>query len=488
MANQSTADVDYDLIVIGAGGAGLAGAIWAAEAGCKVMILESEDRVGGSTALSDGVFNAADTTFQHKLGFEDSIDTYFDYYMTLNAWRLPTTVVRRFCEEATPTVEWLMQLGVNYPERVAHKPKQPIFPGSVEGGGLYASGVEWPPRGHCPAEGGSIYTSLMDNRRAVLGVELVLNTRVRELIVEDGAVRGVVADGQALRSHAVLIACGGLGHAPEELVRTWYPDAYATLPAGSHPDSPAGSGSRGDVITLSRQAGAEVMGKNCGLAVHAPVMPNAPPGWHGRQVVSSIYVNGRGHRFTAETAPYAVMPGIVTAQEGPCWGVFDEGARLRADPWSGGPHAEWAPEFVTESVKRGDILMADTIEELAGKCGMRPGALRLTVDQWNEDVVSGHDRWYERKTDGAYPLEQGPFYAYRYGTPTLVLTGVGPRIDPDCHALDEDGRIIPGLFAAGESSSGVLGERYVGGGNGVANAITMGRVAGMTVGRELKGA
>ena len=66
--------IDYDLIVIGAGGAGLAGAIWAAEAGCKVMILESEDRIGGSTALSDGVFNAADTSLQRKLGLTDSID------------------------------------------------------------------------------------------------------------------------------------------------------------------------------------------------------------------------------------------------------------------------------------------------------------------------------------------------------------------------------------------------------------------------------
>src|SRR4051812_31628759 len=102
--------VDYDLIVIGSGGAGMAGAIWAAEAGCKVMILEADNRIGGSTGLSDGVFNAANPSLQRKLGFEDSIDDYFDYYMALNAWRQPAGLIRAFCEEATPTVEWLMSL------------------------------------------------------------------------------------------------------------------------------------------------------------------------------------------------------------------------------------------------------------------------------------------------------------------------------------------------------------------------------------------
>lgn len=85
-----------------------------------------------------------------------------------------------------------------------------------------------------------------------------------------------------------------------------------------------------------------------------------------------------------------------------------------------------------------------------------------------------------------YPIGQGSFYAFRYVNSGFTLTGVGPRIDPDAHALDEDGRIIPGLFAAGEAGAGVLGERYVGGGNSVANAITMGRVAGMTIGREIR--
>ena len=96
-------NVDYDLVVIGGGGAGLSAAVTAAEAGCTVMVIEAESKVGGSTGHSEGVFNAAATSVHRALGINDSIDAYFDYYMTLNAWRQPAALVRAFCENATPT-------------------------------------------------------------------------------------------------------------------------------------------------------------------------------------------------------------------------------------------------------------------------------------------------------------------------------------------------------------------------------------------------
>ncbi|WP_256094973.1 FAD-dependent oxidoreductase [Paraburkholderia nodosa] len=225
---------DYDLIVIGAGGAGLAAAATAAEAGCSVLVLEAEDRIGGSTALSDGVFNAAATSVQRALGLEDSVEAYFDYYMTLNAWRQPAALIRSFCKNATPTLEWLYSLGVECPAEHVHKVPGAVYPCAAGRPGLYASGVEWPPRGHVPVGGGQAYIDALSQRCGALGVQIVLRTRVQRLLTEDGAVVGVDVGGESVRSHAVALTCGGIAHDPE-LLRRYFPDAYSGFDADSAP-------------------------------------------------------------------------------------------------------------------------------------------------------------------------------------------------------------------------------------------------------------
>lgn len=477
---------DYDLIVVGAGGAGLAAAVLAAEAGCTVLVLESEDTVGGSTARADGVFNAADTSVQRALGFEDSVDAYFDYYMTLNAWRQPAALIRAFCENSAPTVEWLISLGVEFPAQLVKKPKGVVYPTSIDGAGLYAAGVEYPPRGHRPTGGGYSYIVALDNRRATLGVDLVLKTRVQKLLLENGRVVGIEAGGQVIRSNAVALTCGGFGQ-NREMVREYFPQAYASLPAGEHPTTITASGSRGDAIRMGLEVGADITGVNCGLlGSNAYTRHTTFNGFPGFQPTSLIYVNRSGQRFTDETAPYAVMPGLIEKQAYVVWGIFDEAARLRSDPTLGGYKQGWSPEFISDCVKSGDFQAADTLGALAAKCGIGAEALKTAVEQYNEDLPKGVDRTYLRDLDGLFPIAKAPFYAFQYRTSDINLTGAGVRIDPECHVLGTDSRIIPGLYAAGECGAGVLAERYVGGGNSIANAITMGRIAGMTIGREVK--
>ena len=103
------------------------------------------------------------------------------------------------------------------------------------------------------------------------------------------------------------------------------------------------------------------------------------------------------------------MPGNIKEQGFRVWGVFDEAARLRADPSRSGFARGWDPDFVLQCVASGDIVMADTIEALAGKCGMRPGALRVTIDQFNEDIVGGKDRWFLRSMEELFPIAEAPF-------------------------------------------------------------------------------
>jgi fumarate reductase flavoprotein subunit len=478
--------VDYDVIVIGAGGAGMAAAATAAEAGCAVLVLEAEAKTGGSTGHSEGVFNAADSSLQHALGFEDTIESYYNDYMALNAYRQQPALIRVFCEQSTPTLEWLISLGVEFPQQLGKKVKGAVWPSAPHGGGLYVSGIEPVPRGHAPLLGGQAYIDALDNRLGAFGGQVVLNTRVTELLVEDGAVVGVKADGQDLRAHAVMLACGGFGH-DLELLRKYFPDAYDAQFGGSDPATYSAAGSRGDCIRLGLQAGAEIIGENCGLLSAAAFLPNMPPaalaGW---QPKSLIYVNAQGRRFSDETASYAVMPGLMKEQGFDVWGIFDEASRLRSDPTAGGAERGWDPQMVLDAVEKGDMRSAPSIQDLGRACGMNPLALESAVRDYNEDLATGVDRWFLRDLHYLSPIAQGPFYAFRYRPWKTIVTGAGPRIDPHARVMGEDGRVVPGFYAAGEAGAGVLGQRYVGGGNSVGNALTMGRVAGMTMAREIK--
>jgi len=168
---------DYDVVVIGSGAAGLAAAVTAADSGSSVIVLEADDKVGGSSRLSGGHFYAAGTSVQREAGIlNDTPDDMFSYYMTLNQWNVEPAVARRYCDDAAPTFEWLRSLGVEYkPERV------------------YISGIDTVPRGHPPEGEGLAVVRVLDSERIKRGVDMALMTRADKLIEEDGEVVGVAA-------------------------------------------------------------------------------------------------------------------------------------------------------------------------------------------------------------------------------------------------------------------------------------------------------
>ena len=203
---------------------------------------------------------------------------------------------------------------------------------------------------------------------------------------------------------------------------------------------------------------------------------------------SRVYVNGTGRRFMDEDASYAVSTGIILAQDGPVWAVFDEKARLGLPTG----YADWTPERVAEEVRAGRTLSAATLTELAAAMDVPSDALSATVTRWNARLAaSGADPDFLREDSLAAkgspqppaPIAAGPYYAARVLPTELVCTHTGLEIDHDAAVLDRTGTPVPGLFAAGEAGGGVLGMRYVGGGNAVANALTMGRVAGRNAAR-----
>lgn len=458
-----------DVVVIGGGGAGLAAAVSAAEAGASVLLFESETELGGSTQLSAGLFTAAGTSVQHGLGIEDSAEKFFQHYMDLNHWVLNPGLVRAFCDNAGPTLEWLLGLGLEIPARVSSNAHMP---------GLCQAGVEDVWRGHVPKDQGYGLVQTLDRARRAQGVEAILGTRVQRLLVDDGRVAGVVADDIEVRAHAVVVASGGFAQDPD-LLQRYYP--YA-LQAGESLFVVAAPGSRGDHLRFGEQVGSAIAGDGWGLMLPTAYFQHLHHWQAGFPPKSRLYVNKAGRRFMDEDASYAVSGGIMDLQDGPVWAVFDEKARTELPTG----YADWDADRIAEEADAGRTLRADTLEELARLTDVPAAALARTVERWNTQLPNGIDEDFLRhrtlankgSTSHPDPIAHAPFYAVRMLPAELVCTHAGLEINSNAEVLDTIGNVVPGLYAAGEAGAGILGLRYVGGGNAIANALTMGRIAG----------
>ncbi|MEV0699523.1 FAD-dependent oxidoreductase [Saccharopolyspora sp. NPDC050389] len=467
---------DYDLVVIGAGGAGLAAAVSAAQQGLRVLVLESEDEIGGSTQLSAGMLTAAATDVQRALGVEDSPARMFQHYMDLNQWRVLPGPTRMFCEQSGSLIGWLVDLGVEIPAQFSQNAHMP---------GLTRAGVEDVWRGHVPKDQGYGLVQALDRARQRLGVDLALGSRATDLLRDGHAVTGVVVDDAEVTAPSVVVACGGLAQSPE-LVREYFPDARI---AGDSLFVVAAPGSRGDHIGFAERHGLSLFGHGWGLLLVTAEFQRFHHWQSGFPPVSRVHVDSTGRRCMDEDAPYAVSPGILKDHGGSVWAVFDEAARAALPPG----YADWAPERVLEEVGKGVVRRADTLPELARWIGLPADNLARSVHRFNELMTQGHDEDYLRHESlaakGIDPhlsaVDSGPFYAVRMLPAELVCTHTGLRIDGRARVLDTEGQVVPGLYAAGEAAGGILGERYVGGGNSVAHALVLGRLAGDGAARRI---
>lgn len=447
---------DYDVIVIGAGGAGLAATATASEAGRRVLLVDAADRTGGSTALSGGVFYAADTSLQREAGVEDpGAEAMFRYYMTLNQYKLEASVVHRLCVEATPAFEWLRALGVEF---------------RIED--LYASGVDKIRRGHRAAGGGAAIAEGLEGSFSGRGVDVALETRVDTLLIEDGAVTGIVVDGAPIRAAAVVIATGGFGASPEKLAAL-YPDA------AQHGDLHwyIGAGTcRGDGLDLGQTAGADITRPNRGMLLLTPGfvqdLESYLPGW-------LMMVDAHGHRFVDETIEYSVLAAMVNAlPRRECYAIFDEASRAGARTTAYRAAPSWTADRLAQSVADGTLLQADSLAELARLIDVPADALETSAARYDADVTAGADRDFFKPAAMLHPVATGPFYAARIRAAIICWTGTGLRIDREAQVLDTAGRQIPGLYAAGETTGGMFGECYAAGGASIGNAVVFGRIAG----------
>jgi fumarate reductase flavoprotein subunit len=446
---------DYDVAVIGAGAAGLAAAVTAADAGASVIVLEAGEKVGGSSRLSGGHFFAAGTSVQRAAGVEDSADAMFEHIMVLNQWMLEPAVVRRYCDASAPTLEWIRGLGVEFePEHV------------------HVSGVGSVPRGHVPKGEGLGVVSALDRERSRRGVDLALSMRVSALLTdEEGRVTGIRAGEEMLRAGAVVVATGGFGANPR-LIEEYYPDAAAAGDWCWYIGCPE---ARGDGIVLGREVGAAIDGQNRGLLLLTPGFSRDLeiflPGW-------IMLVDRAGRRFVDETAPYSMMAGLVKRHGGAAFALFDEPARAAAAP-NPLSRAYWVADVLAAKAEEGRIVRAGSLADLALRAGIDASALAGTLERYNADCERGVDSaFFKHPASGMRPIAAPPFYAVEVRPAIIAWTGAGLRIDAEARVIGRDERPIAGLFAAGETVGSLHGDRYIGGGGSFGPSLVFGRIAG----------
>jgi flavocytochrome c len=461
---------DVDVIVIGSGAAGMCAALEAEAAGMTVLLAEAEGILGGSSRLSGGIMFGAGTPTQKAKGIEDSVDEAYHDYMSLNQWRVESAAVHRLITEAGPSIQWLKDLGVEFSDE------------------LVPSGDELKPRCHIPTGAGDgVIGTLVAGAKRRPGIDIALGRRVDRLLIEDGRVVGAAVGDDVITAQAVIVTTGGFGNNPE-LLAQHYPDATTAGDWGWYIGAP---GARGDALSFADQVGAQVLGENRGLMVLRPNFTRNLevyfPGW-------IVMVNGHGQRFFDETAPYSVTEPLVRAQPGPIWAIFDDHAKRMSNPKnvSAGKKLElpdvvsdWVEDIIDAKLEEGIVLRADTVEELAELIGVPRDNLVGTLQEYNKGIDVGEDRFYRKDPALAGPVRTAPFYATELRLCQLCLTSTGMRIDPDARVIGQDSRVIPGLYAAGECTGGILGDIYVGSGNSYTNCVVFGRIAGRSAAADV---
>ena len=485
--------IDTDIVIVGAGGAGMTAAITAAEAGKDVVILESQAMVGGNSVRATGGMNAAETPAQDENEFTESAGVEKTLETAASEWAdnetitaLANTVAEQWAAyQANPegyfdSVE-LMELdtligghGINDPalvetlcsnsaDAVAWLGEQGIELSSVG-----AAGGASVKRIHRPVDDqglvisvGSYMIPRLQSKCEELGVEILLNTTANKILTDaDGAAVGIEAtdkNGAAVtvNAKAVILATGGFG-ANLDMVTEYRPELEGFMTTNA-------AGAQGQGIDMAVAIGAGTVDMDQ-IQIHPTVEANtAALITEGLRGDGAILVNAEGNRFTDEVGTRDVVSAAEIAQTGSySWLVIDQ---AMAD----------ASSVIQGYIKNGYTVTGETYEELAEAMGVDAAAFAATMDKWNAAVAAGVDEEFGR-TSFANPLDTAPYYAIKV-TAGIHHTMGGLTINPQTQVLAGDGTVIDGLYAAGEVTGGVHGGNRLGG-TAVADFVVFGRIAG----------
>ncbi|MGD9568824.1 MAG: flavocytochrome c [Sedimentibacter sp.] len=454
---------EADVVIIGAGGTGLAAAVTAGQEKASVIVLEANGIAGGNLVVSGGVYNSPDPELQEKQGIEDSPELFKKQTLEGGDNIGNPELVGILANNAFDGLNWLKELGVIFEDKVIQAP-----------GALH-------PRSHnTPAPlGTGIIDVYLDQIAKMDNVTILYETKGESLIQEDGRVVGVKAtnpDGSELTIKAnkgVIIATGGFAKNTEMVME--YRDAKKWPLLDENSVSTNMDSIQGDGISMAKEVGADVvdMEQMQFLYLGTP-KTGLLSGVFNVSAELTIFVNSEGKRFVAEDQRRDVISSAVFAQEGGQMFMLHSADSL-SDP-SKQVNIDGIPMKELLDIGAYGWKQGDTLEELAKEIGVPAENLVQTVKEYNEAVDTKNDPFGRKLLN--LKMEKGPFYAIAR-VPALHHTMGGLRIDTNAHVLDVNGEIIPGLYAGGEVTGGIHGGNRLGG-NAVTETVVFGRLAGQS--------
>ena len=467
-----TIKVSSDIIVVGAGGAGLAAALTSAQGGADVIVFEKMKFAGGSTNFAEGIF-AVGSSLQRRENISISKDEAFKKHIEFSHWRANPRLVKAVIDKSGQTIDWLMDQGVEF-----------AGPRSLYPGGHRTWHVVKGKR-HC-AQVVKAFVARLSEMNVIINYK----TPVKKLIKsKKGDVTGVIAedkDGNKIeaKARAVIVATGGFANSKEMLARH--------TKTGPDLKLLGNMGKTGDGISMAFEAGAAEKGID--------VVQLAGPYVKGEIGITPLvaclsqpflWVNKLGERFINEaTFSFTYMGNALAEQpDQTMFTIFDENSikyvKENGIDYGMGVYVPTGTKLVnidsamTRSIKNGQVFVADSINELAEKIDVDPKALTATVKEYNKLCDKGHDDLFGKPSKYLNPIRTEKYYAIRgYACATGTIGGV--KINHKTEALDKDYKAIPGLYVAGNDAGGFYGDSYgiTSSGGTMGFAVNTGRIAG----------
>jgi fumarate reductase flavoprotein subunit len=462
-------NLDADVVVVGAGSAGLTAALTAAQGGAKVIVLEKMPMPGGYSLMAEGMF-AAESTIQERDYIGVTKDQAFKNHMNAAHWSPNGRLVRAFIDKSADTIDWIIGLGIQFAKVTT------MWPGG-------------PRTWHLMDGGGKKLIETLAGYSQEKGVQMLLATPAQKLILDDKKrVSAVIArdkEGNEVRinTRAAIISGGGYANNSEMV------NQYAGLEFEPHSIVPMQQ--TGDHIKMAWEAGAAKDGMGVFMAIPS-VMGHKPTShlW-AAAVQPLLWVNKWGERFCDESISF-VFPIAANAlskqKDGVMYTIFDENTKQKLmeegiDVCLGifvpvTTKLVKLDEAIETGIQEGSAFAANSLKELAEKIGAPGDRLKTTVDEINQAFEHNRDDLFAKKSRYLQPVKKGKFYAVKSIYQIFTTLG-GIKINYKTEVLNENLEVIPGLYATGNCAGGLYAWHYevFTAGGALGFAVNSGRIA-----------